>query len=225
MTYAVGSKVTVSAQLVKIIKFEVPGFGYYARTTTKRIYKFVDTDGNVVIWNTTGYLSVPGEIPEPDVDSYVTITGKVKCFSNYKGEDQVELERVKLVSLDAGTAHHKTALVADQVIDPTSSVIRMDYRNYKAHYADCETVKDSFQPGDGYTAPTIKVIIPVGRMKNSGVRGQKFSGYELINEYGEKVTYRAVCVENAIKRANKEYHGYNWKLHHIYNYSDYHKIW
>lgn len=85
MMYTVDSKVNVTVTLVNIFKFEVSGFGYYP--TTKRIYKFVDADGKVLFWKTTGFLSVTGKIPEPNKGTVVTISGKVKGFTNYKGED------------------------------------------------------------------------------------------------------------------------------------------
>ena len=49
--------------------------------------------------------------------------------------------------------------------------------------------------------------------------------YELINEEGKKVTYCAVSVENAIKRANKEHPGCKWELNHVYWYRNVHRIW
>ena len=49
-------------------------------------------------------------------------------------------------------------------------IIRMKYKAYKEHYSDCETVYDSYDKGN----KSIEVIIPEGRMKNSGVRGKKF---------------------------------------------------
>ena len=64
------------------------------------------------------------------------------------------------------------------------TVQRMKYKNYKEHYADCETVPSSYDKG----TKSIEVIIPDGRMKNSGVRGHHFRGYQfdLIDSKGEK---------------------------------------
>ena len=228
MTYAVGSKVNVTVTLTNIFKFEVPGFGYYARTTTKRIYKFVDAEGCVLVWKTTGYLSISDKVPEPNKGAVVTISGKVKGFSNYKGEDQTELERVKLVKVvtDTETLVEASKGTKNTVeIKDTDKVVEMPYSNYKNHYADCKTVPGSYKIGDGYQPPMIKVIIPEGRMKKSGVRGEHFNGYELINEEGKKVTYCAVSVENAIKRANKEHPGCKWELNHVYWYRSVHRIW
>ena len=82
---------------------------------------------------------------------------------------------------------------------------RMLYRRYKTSFADCETVPGSY---DAETK-TIIVLLPAGRMKPSGVRGQSFHYMEFTgveNVTGRKVrcTIKAVCRENAIKRLPKD---------------------
>ena len=76
----------------------------------------------------------------------------------------------------------------------------MSYKQWKDHYKDCKTVKDSYD----FECLTIRVIVPEGREKPSGVRGQRFRGYELflMDEKGNKChcCYRAVSFENAWKR-------------------------
>ncbi len=81
------------------------------------------------------------------------------------------------------------------------ATIRMKYRDYKNHYNDCETVCDSYNKQD----KTIEVVVPEGRMKNSGVRGKSFRYFHfdgVENGTGRKVyiNIKATCVENAIKR-------------------------
>lgn len=78
---------------------------------------------------------------------------------------------------------------------------RMFYGRYKKHFSDCETVSGSYDK----ETKTIIVLIPEGRMKKSGVRGQSyryitFDGIE--NNTGRKVsiTIKSICIENAIKR-------------------------
>lgn len=223
MMYTVDSKVNVTVTLANIFKFDVPAFNNPYRAITKRIYKFVDADGKVLVWKTTGFLSVAGKIPEPEKGSVVTISGKVKGFSTYKDEDQVELERVKLIEVVVSV--EKPVKVAKVVeIKDTDKVWKMTYKNYKMHYADCEIVPGSFVEGTNNTVATVKVIIPEGRVKKSGVRGQRFAGYEFTNELGEKVVYRAVCESNAEKRVNKENPGHIWNCTHVYFYQV-HKIW
>ena len=98
---------------------------------------------------------------------------------------------------------------------------RMPYKQYKEHYADCETIAGSFHDGcdsRGYRIKeaTIEVIIRAGRMKASGVRGEHFHSYKMKNKEGEIVFYRAVCEENAMKRVNKEFPNEEWECIAIY---------
>lgn len=78
--------------------------------------------------------------------------------------------------------------------------IRMKYRDYKQHYADCETLGDY----DKYNK-TITVLIPDGRMKESGVRGKSFKyftfkGIENGTNRPVRITIKAISAENAKKR-------------------------
>lgn len=79
-------------------------------------------------------------------------------------------------------------------------VIRMKYKAYKEHYADCETVYGSYEKGN----KSIEVIVPEGRMKKSGVRGKNFhyytfKGIDNITGHSVRTTIKAVSVENARK--------------------------
>ena len=92
----------------------------------------------------------------------------------------------------------------------------MPYKQYKEHYSDCETVVGSYDNHEKenmhsrrYYPPTITVIIREGRLKNSGVRGEHYSGYRMENERGEWITYRAVKEENALKRVSKDFPGHD----------------
>ena len=51
--------------------------------------------------------------------------------------------------------------------------IKMKYRDYKQHYADCDNLGDYDK-----SRKTITVLVPDGRMKASGVRGKSFHYYE-----------------------------------------------
>lgn len=77
----------------------------------------------------------------------------------------------------------------------------MPYRQYKQHYADCNTIPGSYDA----VSKTIKVEIPEGRMKASGVRGQRFrylhfSGVEIATGRKVSCTVKAITMENARKR-------------------------
>ena len=50
---------------------------------------------------------------------------------------------------------------------------RMKYSQYKKHYADCKTVPGTYDTIE----KSIIVLIPEGRMKKSGVRGQRDNYY------------------------------------------------
>lgn len=78
---------------------------------------------------------------------------------------------------------------------------RMAYRRYKTSFPDCEIVPGSYDP----KSKTIIVLLPAGRLKPSGTRGQAFRHMEFTgveNVTGRKVrcTIKAVSRENAIKR-------------------------
>lgn len=79
-------------------------------------------------------------------------------------------------------------------------ILRMPYRNYKQHYSDCETVTGSYDK----IAKSIEVVVPDNRMKPSGVRGRRFSGYQFwfTDNAGQAkyCTYRAVSRENAMRQ-------------------------
>lgn len=82
---------------------------------------------------------------------------------------------------------------------------RMTYKRYKQHYADCETICGSYDQG----TKTIVVLVPAGRMKPSGTRGQsfhymEFNGVETATGRVVRCTIKATCLENAIKRLPKE---------------------
>lgn len=78
---------------------------------------------------------------------------------------------------------------------------RMLYRRFKTSFSDCETLPGSYDT----KTKTIVVLLPDGRLKPSGVRGQSFRWMEFTgveNATGRKVrcTIKAICRDNAIKR-------------------------
>lgn len=77
----------------------------------------------------------------------------------------------------------------------------MLYRRYKQSFADCETVAGSYNK----STKTIDVLLPDGRLKPSGVRGQtyhymEFTGVEIATGRHVRCTIKATCRANAIKR-------------------------
>ena len=90
--------------------------------------------------------------------------------------------------------------------------VTMRYSNYKKHYADCKTVYGSYNEN----LKTIIVLVPDGRMKNSGVRGEKFRTVWLMvghdADHMFRQGFRAVCCENAIKQAKKYFEVVNCEV-------------
>jgi len=203
---------------------------YGFSTTNYTIYKFVDADGEVLVWNTSSILGIEfwdekGHYQFDGVhkgDS-CRLKGTVKALGEYKGEPQVELTRCKAISI----THKPVELTKEELEEQKrgeqlASIVdgdlvwNMPYRQYKEHYADCETLAGSFvrhRNGDKF----ITVIIRKGRLVNSGVRGEHFKGYELINENNGTICYRAVSLDNALKRASKEFPENTWQLNKIYD--------
>ena len=223
------------------IKAEVTLVGKYKYSTrfgTTHIYKMKDADGKVYVWKTSGHLAYEPIIEKADngvaildyiviiKNDVIEITASVKGESEYNGEPQTELSRVKVTKVVK--AHTpKSVIIANKKKEQMESLgegdrlWEMPYRQYKEHYADCETLAGSYREIErGRDAGSyITIILRAGRLKASGVRGEHFSGYLCENEVGEKVTYRAVSEENAVNRASKEFPGHTWEVVKIYRYN------
>ena len=222
----VKDKIEMEATLKCEYKYE-KAYGWNAQEHT--IYIMEDTEGQQYKWDTTALmcLDIYDEdgtwIPEfAHVGDKVRIKGTVKDFSEYKGIPQVVLTRCKCLEITykAPTKEEIADQKKHEQLDSLQEgdfIWEMPYRQYKEHYADCETVAGSYVC-DKYKPARIKVIIRNGRMKASGVRGCHFSGYLLQNSNGKQVTYRAVCEENALKHAAKEYPDEVWECIEIFNY-------
>ena len=203
---------------------------YDTQFGTTYIYLFDDDHGNTVAWKTSTIIKIEG-LNENGASTYIRkgdvikVKATVKAHEEYKGEKQTAVTRLKVLELvskhqeltDEQKKENQMATLEDG-----DRVVRMPYRQYKDHYADCETLAGTYKEIHG--TGSIEVIIRDGRMKPSGVRGQHFSGYEFKNEDGLTVCYCAVSCENAQRRAEKEYPECKWELSQIYNYAT-HRIW
>ena len=78
----VGDRITVQIADFKIVTSWETGFGL------TKIFKIVDTDGNVYTWKTSGGIA----------DGTETIIGTVKAHNEYRGTKQTELTRVRKAS-------------------------------------------------------------------------------------------------------------------------------
>ena len=216
---------------------------YMWQTQYHHIYTMTDDQGNVLVWKTTSMMGYEVAEHDPRDESLVNykwyginkgdiirISATVKDHGEYKGQEQTEVQRLKVIErvFKAQTPEEiaeakrleREAKRQEQLdsIKGEDFIWRMPYRQYKEHYADCETVIDSYQKSTRGT-DTIEVIIRADRLKASGVRGKHFSGYCLENENGKRCTFRAVSKENAIKQALKEFPEHTWECVKIYHYN------
>ncbi len=212
-------------------------------TQYRTIYAFEDAEGQAYVWNTTGYLYYSlGKVKDEngtreygesvEKGDVITIKATVKDFTEYKGKPQVELQRVKCIDRkvraprweEIKAAKEQAAKEKEQAqrnsLKGKDFIERMPYKQYKDHYADCETVENSFQRSERTGVCTIEVIIREGRLKPSGVRGEQFHRYAYLvkDADGKKIrtVYKAVCADNAEKRLRKEYPGMEYELDEIY---------
>lgn len=235
----VGDKITIDVTLVKVYSWMDYSFSYYGQN--RHIYTMKDSEDNVIIWKTSSFMSI--NLGKDDKGNYdycpinkgdkISITGVIKEHSIYKDEEQTVLQRVKVIKLieHEPSYEEKKKIVQREQLESIKNgdfIWEMPYKQYKEHYSDCETLFGSYDDHAEacmhtreYIPATVKVIIREGRLKNSGVRGEHFSGYQMENELGEKITYRAVSEENALKRVNKDFPENTWKCCRIFNYNSY----
>lgn len=217
---------------VRLIKIGGYESRYNFVTTWINVYKFEDEEGNIYIWKTSSHLAKEVKIPYrygdgeeafyieyefPTANSLITISASIKGEEDYKGEHQIVLQRVKVIEIveKALTWEEKQELKRQEQMASLNEGDfiwkRMPYRQYKEHYADCETVAGSFTE-DAIHHSVIDVIIREGRLKNSGVRYQHFKVFVLKNSKGEEWQFRAISEENAMKQAKAMCPEENWTL-------------
>lgn len=199
-------------------------YSYYTNYSYKGeevfVYKFESEDGKIYVWKSTNVLVLDGEIGGgmdssevfPQIGAIIRIKASIKGENNYRGEDQILLTRVKVLEIvkQALSKEEKTEIKKNAQLESLNDedfVYEMPYRQYKNHYSDCETLAGSYNRETG----TISVIIREGRLKNSGVRFQKFNSYRFRSEDGKKIQCRyAVSEENARRRIEKDLPKYEW---------------
>lgn len=186
------------------------------------IYTFKDEDDNVFVWKTSSVIGMDiidhekGTCTFDPVRKGDTFTCKatVKDHSEYKGIKQTVVNRVKVESVNhvptKEEIEHAKAKEQLESIEDGDIVWEMPYKQYKEHYSDCETIAGSFCRNEYSGQALIKVIIRKGRLVPSGVRGQHFHTYKLTAEDGSVVYQKAVCIENAIRRAKKDFPDIEW---------------
>lgn len=231
------NRITIKGILSGVHSFERPSFGYGMETV--HIYKISAEDGTVYVWKTTSAMAMeipytgkegchnfedkngnPIDYTLPNKGDTVTITASIKGESEYKGEKQTEIQRVKVTDIIRKPEIKIESKKQDLTLTEGDRIIQMPYKQYKDHYSDCETVNGSFFRDEHTGDSFIKVIIRNGRMKASGVRGQHFAGYEIEwFENGKKCfsSFRAVSEDNALKQAKKAFpNGTDYNCRRIY---------
>ena len=190
------------------------GYGY----ETVYIYKMTDGD-TLYIWKTTSHLKYE-VVTDDDVKMYfpqrgdvIRIKATIKGETEYNGEPQTEINRVKVVDVVLKYKEVKYAEQMNSLGKGDHIWHNMPYKQYKTAYSDCEVVIDSYTSYDDRPA-TVDVIIRAGRLKESGTRGQKFAYYCLENNEGRVHTYKAIDEDHALKRAEKELGG-EWSVKHV----------
>lgn len=202
-------------------KVKVVGIFHYDRrryagygVETVNIYKMVD-ESDVYVWKTTSDLTFDDY--QIYKDSVIVIAATVKGESEYNGEKQIEVNRVKVKEvIELGKSWEQIQTEREEAreakrVEQLASlkgedfIWRMPYKQYKERYADCETVIDSFNRPRFGTA-SIEVIIREGRLKVSGVRGKHFHSFRLgwEEEDGKHTSpFVAVDLDHAMAQAQK----------------------
>lgn len=100
----------IDVTMKSIYEYEAQSYCYW-KTETRYIYTMVDADGNVYVWKTTTFMTLKRESETGwETDSKgrtwaydkinkgdtITISATVKGKSEYKGQPQIELTRVKV---------------------------------------------------------------------------------------------------------------------------------
>lgn len=208
------ARTTITAEVKKIITWD-SAFVLGAKDR-RAIFK---DEKNTYVWTTTKWGATWMEEEKRNIvaGDVVTFTATIGETTTYNGNEQIKLTRCK----DFSFVEHKETYEermertkAERIekqkksIKESDRVLHMEYSRYKNHYADCETIIGSYRGGDEYRFATIWVIVPEGRMKPNGMRGQNVWSWPFVDEDGHGMTISAIDLEHAKKRLPK---GKEWK--------------
>ena len=87
----IGEKINTEAVSLYMATFEVKSFSGYG-TETMRVYSFETSDRKMIVWKTSSY------IPAFEKGKSYLVAGTVKEYTNYRGNDQTILTRVKAIA-------------------------------------------------------------------------------------------------------------------------------
>lgn len=195
-------RINITVKYIKSLTFAP--YCMYSEPQNFYIFHGVE-DNRVYTWKTTTTLTYNDE--QIERNSVIEITATVKGERTYKGEQQTMLTRVKVNEvIEQGlTKEEWLELKRNQQLEEAAAsgafLYETKYSAYKEHYADCDTLINSFNE----CTRTVVVIVPEGRMKASGVRGRKFASYLFYTTDKKHCRCKyAVSSENALKQLARE---------------------
>lgn len=243
------ARIETTVTVSNVYEYSRPSYSGW-KLETAYIYTFTDDAGIVYVWKTTTFAGYEEEDPAEgwiirkgkrysfypiNTGDVITIRATVKGRSEYKGQPQVEVNRVTVLSRsfkaktreeiqaerEAERERQKEEQLSGIDFESGDRIWRqMPYRQYKEHYSDCETIIDSYM--NTAEGKFIDVIIRAGRLKASGTRGKHYSGYQFEwTQDGEKhlQVFYAISEETALRRLRKENPGAeNIEAGHVFEY-------
>jgi hypothetical protein len=197
----------ITAKYINHIELDNPFV--YSRWNKINLYIFADANGHKYVWKTASRPIVDGvETKGIKRGNTYRFDATIKTETTYKGESETVVMRCKNFELlETPTPVVKQRITAEEQIATLKegdTVIRMLYSRYKKHYADCETIVNSYDVlygADGIERRVIKVIVRAGRMVASGTRGKEYSYYRFRTTDDELIDIKAVELKNAMRRA------------------------
>lgn len=121
-------------------------------------YIFEDTDGHTVVWKTSKDLGDIG------YGSIITLTGKIKGESEYKGNPQTLVTRCHMnqVLFEGYTEEEYKEIKKQRQLESLADdceIVTVSYKEYKEKYSNCETVINSFvRTSNGCTIDIIRRV-------------------------------------------------------------------
>ena len=176
MMYEKGMKVRTEVTFIDEVTYGVMPCSYYD-DGVRHIYKFLDREGNLLVWKTSKVLGIErfNEKGEEvfefiDLGDKFFLKGSVKGLSTYKYEDQVVITRcepVGIIEKQSMTEEEITEFKKNMQLsklEKGTEVRTITYKEYKGSYNSYETVNGSFVRTD--KGCFIDVIIPKHDVSN-----------------------------------------------------------
>ena len=222
----IGDKVTLELTLVGqyyyMSQFAPRGYSPLEHT----IYKMLDDEGNIFIWDTAssflGFRYTDGpdgndvyEVVERG-DKFL-LSATIKAHKEYKGDKQTILTRCHLIDIIEVpvklTKEEIEAQKREEIVDSLNNgdkICSLGYKQYKEQFENCERVPGSFRRVGGYAF--ISVVLRNGAELPEKVNNKKASDFNFKDEEGRQVTYYANNNEFAQNSISADFPEHEWKL-------------